>query len=106
MLRNRRLLSFLALAVLLLSSPSRPGFSDGPAGAGWYRPPHGFDRVEYLILTGKDLVEAWEPLRDWKCRTGLPADVVAIESVLDNPLYRGADAPETIRNFLKDLYWK
>ncbi|MHC4598043.1 MAG: C25 family cysteine peptidase, partial [Planctomycetota bacterium] len=107
MRRTRRFLSYLLLAVLFLTSPlSREGFTDEGTGPGWYRPPPGLDRVEYLILTGKDLVEAWEPMRDWKCREGLPADVVAVETVLDNPLYRGADAPETIRNFLKDLYWK
>jgi TolA-binding protein len=77
-----------------------------PAGPNWYRPPAPFARTEYLILTGAGLADAWEPLLAWKRRCGLAADVVDVRDVLGNPLYRGSDGPETIRNFLRDLYWK
>jgi len=102
----KRTVSILAAATLLLLPPFLGSAARSPEkpAANWFRPPLG--RVEYLVLTGQDLVEAWAPLVEWKRQTGLAAHVVAVEDVLSNPLYRGADEPETIRNFLKDLYWK
>ncbi len=104
--RRRVLLaSLIGLASLTALLPPSARASEKETGAA-YRPPEPLERVEYLVVTGRHLCEAFEPLADWKRSQGVPADVVAVEDVLDNPRYRGADGPETLRNFLKDLFWK
>ncbi len=99
-----------ALAASAFAADGGPKKQDpaGPAKAAhaWYRPPVEFDSIEYIIVTARSLVKSFKPLAAWKTRCGVPADVVAIEDILDNPLYRGTDPAETIRNFITDLYWK
>ncbi|MHC5078097.1 MAG: C25 family cysteine peptidase [Planctomycetota bacterium] len=107
MVRRLPVLSLVGTVLLLLFClPRHRGFSDDEPTWSWYRPPEGVEQVEYVIITGRSLVQAWAPLRDWKSRVGIPADIVAVEDILGNPLYQGVDGPETLRNFLKDLYWK
>jgi len=100
------LLSVLVPLVLLLASAPSVSAGEGDEGAGWYAPPAEFESLVYVIVTGRDLVDAWKPFAEWKCRKGIPADVVAMEDILANSLYRGNDPAETLRNFLIDLYWK
>jgi hypothetical protein len=72
----------------------------------WYRPPAEFDSVKYVIITSHKLTGAFDPLALWKTRKGIATDIVFVEDILANPLYRGTDSAETIRNFIADLYWK
>ncbi len=100
-------LSIAVSTACIAAEPGKGAEGRTPAAARtWYRPPVEFDSVKYIIVTGRSLMKAFKPLAEWKTRSGVPADVVAIEDIADNPLYRGTDTAETIRNFITDLYWK
>ncbi|MCU0722194.1 MAG: C25 family cysteine peptidase, partial [Planctomycetes bacterium] len=109
-LARRFLAAAFAAAALAFAAPPAAAQASAPPPAGpsrgWYRPPAEFDSLRYVVVTARALVPAWKPLARWKTQTGVSADVVAVEDVLDNPLYRGTDGAETLRNFLADLYWK
>jgi hypothetical protein len=107
---SRRPLALFAVALLgvLWAAAKSPAQSpdETPGFQGWYRPPGGQKSVEYLIITARPLRDAFRPLAEWKTRKGLPADIVCVEDIVHNPLYRGTDPAESVRNFIIDLYWK
>jgi len=61
--------------------------------------------VEYLIITGDDLVLSFEPLAEWKTRCGVPAEIRTVSWIQDH-YPGGADLQEQIRNFIRDAYTK
>jgi hypothetical protein len=52
--------------------------------------------VEYLIITSAALSSSFEPLRQWKSRKGLPAEIVTVEDIESG--YPGSDLQEKVRN--------
>ncbi|MHC4601633.1 MAG: C25 family cysteine peptidase, partial [Planctomycetota bacterium] len=96
----------LALGLAAFSGAASAGEGPTPLATGWYRPPVEFDSIRYIVITGRKFIDAWKPFVQWKTKKGVAADVVAVEDVLNNSLYRGTDGPETLRNFIADLYWK
>ena len=77
----------------------RPGFhpSDVPSLEG--------SDVDYVIVTGPALTEAWQPLAEWKTQRGVPTVVRSTDWIQAH--YRhGSDLQETVRTFLRDAYVK
>ncbi len=59
--------------------------------------------VEFLVVTNEELAPAFQPLIDWKNRTGFPAAVRTVEAISrDYP--QGVDLAESVRLFLRDAY--
>jgi peptidase C25-like protein/VCBS repeat protein len=59
--------------------------------------------VAYVIVTTDALVEAFEPLADWKTASGVPA-VIRTLSFIREQYPAAADDPERIRLFIRDAY--
>ncbi len=55
---------------------------------------------EYIIITGPAFVDAFEPLRQWKTKKGVRADIVTTSWIYSN--YSDGDNPTKIRNFIKE----
>jgi hypothetical protein len=53
----------------------------------------------YYIITDPSFVSGFEPLRDWKTKKGVPAEIVTTDWIYSN--YSGVDNPDKIRNFIK-----
>jgi hypothetical protein len=62
----------------------------------------GGDPIAYLIVTRDSLRTYFEPLREWKTRKGIPAEIVTIETIIYT--YGGSDLQEKIRNCIKDYH--
>src|SRR5699024_2067859 len=60
--------------------------------------------VPYVIITNNELAEKFQEFADWKTRKGTPAKVVTVDTILKT--YKGVDAPEKIRNFIKEAHQK
>ncbi|MCD4690150.1 hypothetical protein K8S17_01670, partial [bacterium] len=58
--------------------------------------------VDYLIITGSDYVDEFQPLADWKTEKGITAEIVSTSWVYSN--YSGVDNQEKIRNCIIDYY--
>jgi hypothetical protein len=58
------------------------------------------ETVTYLIITCDSLAPYFEPLRSWKHRKGLPAEIVTVEAI--EGTYPGIDLQEKIRNCIID----
>jgi hypothetical protein len=63
-----------------------------------YTPP--VTQVRQLIVTTQAMKQPFQRLAEWRTRTGVPARVETMDSVLASAA--GADAAERLRNFLKD----
>lgn len=61
--------------------------------------------VRYLVITTDALDNAFEPLVEWKNKTGVSAEVRTLEWIKANTI-PGVDDAETIRNFIKWAYQK
>ena len=59
--------------------------------------------VAYLIVTTDALVEAFQPLADWKTASGVPA-VIRTLSFIREQYPAAADDPERLRLFIRDAY--
>jgi hypothetical protein len=57
---------------------------------------------EYVIITGSDYVDEFQPLADWKGQKGVPDTIVTRSWIEAN--YSGYDVREEIRNFIIDAY--
>ncbi len=58
--------------------------------------------TDYLIITGADYVDEFQPLADWKTDKGVPAEIVTTSWIYSN--YDGVDDQEKIRNCIIDYY--
>ena len=56
----------------------------------------------YVIITKQDWASAFQPLADWRTKTGMPAIIVTIESISAN--YSGGDLTAKINAFVQDAY--
>ncbi len=59
--------------------------------------------VDYVIITSRSLVSAWDALKNWKIKKGVNCEVVGTDSIYAR--YPGRDNQEKIRNFIRD-YWQ
>ncbi len=60
------------------------------------------ESFEYVIVTSRNLVSAFEPLRQYRTALGIPTAIKAVEDILG--LYAGRDDAERLRNYLKSFY--
>lgn len=60
------------------------------------------NNLEYLIITGDELVSSFQPLAEWKTQKGIPAAIRTTSWI--NANYSGRDLPEKIRNYIKIAY--
>jgi hypothetical protein len=58
--------------------------------------------VEYLLITGDDYVDDFQPLADWKTRKGVPVEILSTSWIYAN--YSGVDEQEMIRNCIIDYH--
>jgi hypothetical protein len=58
---------------------------------------------EYVIITNKSWVNAFQPLADWKTKKGIPATIVTTDWIYYNGSYSGSEK-EKIRAFIKDAH--
>ncbi len=58
--------------------------------------------IDYLVITGPDYVDEFQPLADWKTDKGVPAEIVTTSWIYSN--YSGVDNQEKIRNCIIDYY--
>ncbi|MGD1048797.1 MAG: C25 family cysteine peptidase, partial [Candidatus Krumholzibacteriaceae bacterium] len=59
--------------------------------------------VAYLIVTNEAMAPAFQRLADWRTKKGVPAVVRTVEWIQQNSRW-GADAAESVRNFIRDAY--
>lgn len=80
-----------------LLTPEEAGYAPylryAPRGAG--------GRLDWLLVTPRSLIPAFEPLVRHRRDLGLAADVVALEDVAGDALLGGGDLPERLRNFVQ-----
>lgn len=57
---------------------------------------------DYLIITSSDLADAFKPLVDRKVADGLVVKVATVETITNQ--VAGIDAPEKIRNYIRQAY--
>lgn len=57
--------------------------------------------IEYLIITNEDMQSAFEELREWKNKKGVPTEIVTVEQIYSE--MPGRDEPEQIRNYIKQF---
>ncbi|MGB9588709.1 MAG: C25 family cysteine peptidase, partial [Armatimonadota bacterium] len=57
---------------------------------------------KYIIITSSSLVDAFQPLADWKTQKVGSATIVTVSSITSS--YSGRDTQEKIRNFIIDKY--
>jgi hypothetical protein len=67
-------------------------------------PTHPSGRLDWLLVTPANLVEAFEPLVRHRRDLGLAADVVTVEEVRRDVLLGGGDLPERLRNLVRRLH--
>lgn len=67
-----------------------------PAGVG----PGDYD---YVIITQDSWVNAFEPLKEWKTKKGIPANIVTTTWIYNSGGYSGSNV-EKIRAFVQDVY--
>jgi hypothetical protein len=60
------------------------------------------EAVDYLIITNGSFLPAFQELADWKILRGISTQIKEVSWVLSN--YEGYDAPEKIRNCIRDYY--
>lgn len=58
--------------------------------------------VEYVIITRDSLVNAFQPLANWKKQKGVNSQIVTIESIISN--YSGGTIQQKIKRCLRDYY--
>lgn len=58
--------------------------------------------IDYLIITSNSMLEAVEPLADWKTQRGLYAAIRTVEDIANQ--YPGVDLAEKVRNCIIDYY--
>lgn len=75
-----------------------PVISEVPETTG----PGEIDVYDYVIITGPSYVSAFQPLADWKTKSGTPARIVTTDWIYAN--YQGVDQQEQIRTFIIDAY--
>jgi len=61
--------------------------------------------VRYLVITSEALADAFEPLAEFKNKTGTSAEIRTLEWIKSNT-HPGVDDAETLRNFIKWAYQK
>ncbi len=61
-------------------------------------------RIDWLLVTPRDLAEAWAPLVRHRRETGMAAEVVSLEDVEADALLGGGDLPERLRNLVRLLH--
>lgn len=55
---------------------------------------------EYIIITDQSFVTAFEPLKEWKTKRGVPTDIVTTSWIYSN--YSGIDNATRVRNFITE----
>ncbi|MEO0293381.1 MAG: C25 family cysteine peptidase [candidate division WOR-3 bacterium] len=60
--------------------------------------------VKYIIITADSLVDAFQPLADWKTKKGIVSTIKTVSWISQN--YSGCDLQEKIRHFIQDAYIK
>ncbi|MDE7097481.1 MAG: hypothetical protein K2O47_08320, partial [Muribaculaceae bacterium] len=60
------------------------------------------DRIDYVVITNKELAPSFKPLCQWKTEKGLYSKIITIEEIKSN--YEGKDIQLKIKNCLYDLY--
>jgi len=61
-------------------------------------------RIDWLLVTTRDLAPAFEPLVQHRRETGLAAEVVCVEDVEADALLGGGDLPERLRDLVRLLH--
>jgi len=69
-----------------------------------YAPRTNTPRLDWLLVTPRDLVDAFAQLVQHRRDLGLAADVVALEDVAGDVLLGGGDLPERLRNLVRRLH--
>ena len=57
---------------------------------------------DYLLITRSNLVSAFQPLVDLKTQANLSVKVETVEAITN--AWSGRDAPEKLRNYIRDVY--
>jgi len=103
--------TLLPLQLLLLAAVAFAGEvrTLSPEEAGYepylrYAPRTASGRLDWLLVTPKEFVPAFEPLLRHRRDLGLSADVVTVEEVRRDVLLGGGDLPERLRNLVKLLH--
>jgi len=65
-------------------------------------PAQDLQNVDYLIITGEDMVETLEPLAEWKSQKGLRTIIMSVDDISKD--FSGVDIQEKIKNCINDLY--
>ena len=60
------------------------------------------DRIDYIIITGDSLKEAFKPLAEWKRVKGVPSKIITVEDIYKS--YSGADSLIKIKTCIKDYF--
>ncbi|MDE5871534.1 MAG: hypothetical protein K2H22_06315 [Muribaculaceae bacterium] len=60
------------------------------------------DRIDYVVITNRELASSFKPLCQWKTEKGVFAKVITIEDIEAN--YEGKDTQLKIKKCLSDLY--
>jgi len=60
------------------------------------------DPIEYVIITRSDWVDDFQPLAQWRMRSGMPSDVVSTDWIYSQ--YSGSSNRQKIRNYIIDMY--
>lgn len=58
---------------------------------------------DYVIITQDSWVSAFQPLKDWKTRKGIPANIVTTTWIYNSGGYSGSDVAK-IKAFVQDVY--
>ena len=58
--------------------------------------------VKYLLITHQALVEAFQPLVDWKIKKGIPAEIVTTDYIDEYYSSDGEDLPERMKACIRD----
>ena len=88
-----------ASSPILAERPQKHGDEAVPAPL--LNPPLG-EAIDYLLITSSNLAAAFEPLLDRKVRDGLAVKVATIETITNG--VAGCDAPEQVRNYIRQAY--
>jgi len=69
-----------------------------------FTPSTNADRIDWLLVTPRDLAPAFAPLVQHRRETGLAAEVVFLEDVKADALLGGGDLPERLRRLVRLLH--
>ncbi|MBN1861604.1 MAG: hypothetical protein JW840_09115 [Candidatus Thermoplasmatota archaeon] len=58
---------------------------------------------DYVIITQDSWVDAFQPLKDWKTKKGIPANIVTTTWIYNSGGYSGSSV-DKIRSFVQDVY--